>query len=537
MTERRNELDWLSVALLAMSLAMVIVVRLRYLDVPLERDEGEYAYVAQLMLRGEPLYTTAHTMKYPGTALVYAASFLLFGETVSAVHLALLPFHLASALLLFLLVARSQGGSLAALTTSLFLLWSMMPETRGLWSHATNFALTFGLAAWLLLVASCDEERRRRAALMISVGVLFGLAVLMKQQAVFFALPAAVYCLGRRRAIGPWVRDLVCIGLGAAIPLGLLFAFLDQQGAFAEFWFWTVTYARDYAAGNRAGLTPLMHASTALRLFGLASFLLDALLLIGLVSLAWDGASRRDLRLWLCLLAGGVLAAIPGLRFTPHYFVLLLPAAAYFAAQGIASLARFVQAKSPLRISIALAGCVVVALLTAGHYHAWFQWDNNQLVWNTYRGHAFMHSRIVAEHLHDIAQPGETLAVIGSEPQIYFGSALPSATSYIYVYPFSEQHRHASRMEAEMKQQIETAEPTYCVIANSVPSWGVSMDQLYEPDQILDWWYQYAKDRYERIGLVSVLPSGDAAIAWDRDSKNAKVGSAVWFELWRRQEP
>ena len=42
-------------------------VRLRLLDFPLERDEGEYAYAGQLMLQGIPPYKLAYNMKLPGT--------------------------------------------------------------------------------------------------------------------------------------------------------------------------------------------------------------------------------------------------------------------------------------------------------------------------------------------------------------------------------------------------------------------------------------------------------------------------------------
>ena len=38
-------------------LAVVICVRIRLLDFPLERDEGEYAYAGQLILQGIPPYT------------------------------------------------------------------------------------------------------------------------------------------------------------------------------------------------------------------------------------------------------------------------------------------------------------------------------------------------------------------------------------------------------------------------------------------------------------------------------------------------
>src|SRR5437764_12848791 len=49
-----------------------LFVRLRLRDMPLERDEGEYAYAGQLMLQGIPPYKLAYNMKLPGTYAAYA---------------------------------------------------------------------------------------------------------------------------------------------------------------------------------------------------------------------------------------------------------------------------------------------------------------------------------------------------------------------------------------------------------------------------------------------------------------------------------
>ena len=70
-----------AIALLLVVLTVVTAVRVRLLDMPLERDEGEYAYVGQLMLQGVPPYQEAYTMKWPGTAAMYALFMGLFGET------------------------------------------------------------------------------------------------------------------------------------------------------------------------------------------------------------------------------------------------------------------------------------------------------------------------------------------------------------------------------------------------------------------------------------------------------------------------
>ncbi len=87
--------------LLAATLALVVIVRIRLLGLPLERDEGEYAYAGQLMLQGIPPYKLAYSMKFPGTPAAYALLMSIFGQSIAGVHLGLLIVNLATIGLLF----------------------------------------------------------------------------------------------------------------------------------------------------------------------------------------------------------------------------------------------------------------------------------------------------------------------------------------------------------------------------------------------------------------------------------------------------
>src|SRR5436190_10198856 len=67
--------------LLLVVLIATAALRYRLLGVPLERDEGEYAYVGWLMLQGVPPYAEAYTMKLPGIHAAYAGILALFGHS------------------------------------------------------------------------------------------------------------------------------------------------------------------------------------------------------------------------------------------------------------------------------------------------------------------------------------------------------------------------------------------------------------------------------------------------------------------------
>src|SRR6202140_944793 len=94
----RHLLCWYFVVLLAVILFFG-AIRWRLLDMPLERDEGEYAYAGQLILQGIPPYQLAYNMKLPGTYAAYAAILAVFGQTPSGIHLGLILVNAAATLL------------------------------------------------------------------------------------------------------------------------------------------------------------------------------------------------------------------------------------------------------------------------------------------------------------------------------------------------------------------------------------------------------------------------------------------------------
>jgi hypothetical protein len=75
---------WLVVVLV---LLFIVFIRVRLLEMPLERDEGEYAYAGQLILQGIPPFELVYNMKLPGTYYAYAAGMAIFGQTTVGVHL------------------------------------------------------------------------------------------------------------------------------------------------------------------------------------------------------------------------------------------------------------------------------------------------------------------------------------------------------------------------------------------------------------------------------------------------------------------
>src|SRR5580658_822880 len=72
------------------------LIRWHLRNVPLERDEGEYAYAGQLILHGVPPYAALYSMKLPGTFAGYALILAIFEQTIAGIHLGLLVINAAT---------------------------------------------------------------------------------------------------------------------------------------------------------------------------------------------------------------------------------------------------------------------------------------------------------------------------------------------------------------------------------------------------------------------------------------------------------
>ena len=107
---------WALCALVAVVL-VTAAIRLRLLDVPLDRDEGEYAYFGQLMLEGVPPYATAYNLKAPGIYAAYALILAALGQTTTGIHLGLILVTSATTVLTFLL-AKDLAGPAAGLVAA-----------------------------------------------------------------------------------------------------------------------------------------------------------------------------------------------------------------------------------------------------------------------------------------------------------------------------------------------------------------------------------------------------------------------------------
>jgi hypothetical protein len=306
---------------------------------------------------------------------------------------------------------------------------------------------------------------------------------------------------------------------------------------FDRFWLWTFQYARAYTSIVAPALGIKLLLTVVGVLFEAAPGLWCAAVL-GLFLLLGE----RPLRRWRFFVLGFVffsfLAVCPGGLFRKHYFLQLLPVAGLLAGVAVhivsRSLARLRFCLLPVIIPSVLFA--VVALWSLFESRAiFFQLTPTQACHVVYGANPVPESVEIGRYLASHCSPDARIAVIGSEPQIYFYSHRRSATGYIYTYPLMEPQPYAVQMQKEMIREIEKANPDYVVYVNVSASW------LQRPNSnrlIFKWFEEYQQERLQLVGLVDILSADRTEYRWFSPQEPVTPPrSACWLAIFKNRLP
>jgi len=539
----RRSVDAWPLVVLAVVVVVGVVARVRLLDVPLERDEGEFAYIGQLILQGTPPYGEAYNMKFPGTYFIYALAMAVLGQTPVGIHSALLAANLATAVFIYLLAGRLFDRWSATAATACFIVLSLSLPFYGFWAHAEHFLILAVTGGLYTLV--CAVESGRRWQFLLS-GLILGLAVVIRQHGVFFAafagVSTAAMCLMKRSL--RWRGAAARIGLfvlGVVVPCGLTCLYLAAAGVFRNFFFWTITYASEYVSmtpwseGERRLVQMLGHIAGP-------NFTIVGLSLLGFVALFSTKIGRRRWAFVTGLAVLSFLAVCPGFYFRPHYFIYLLPPMSLLAGVAVGAAAHQLsqqasQASRPWLVALLILGVVGVPVFV--QRNVLFVYPLERVVRVTFSGegiqfidHPFTESIPIADYIRTHSSPDERIAVVGSEPQIYFYSRRRAATGYVYTYALMEDHPYAHQMQMEMIAQIREAEPEYIVYVHVKTSW---LRRPQSETTILEWVERHVAARYTPVGFVDIVSDSETVYRWDEDALHYTPRSGLWVGVYRKK--
>lgn len=232
------------------------------------------------------------------------------------------------------------------------------------------------------------------------------------------------------------------------------------------------------------------------------------------------------------------LGTATGLYFRPHYFILMLPAFAIIQGLAVVSMQqalRFKMFEDVFKsLPIILFGAVLAWVLVC-EKSFFFQLSPvevcDRLYQSPFARNPFVESLTVGRYILEHSGKNARVAVLGSEPQIYFYAQRHSATGYIYTYDLTELQPHASEMQREMIREIESAAPEFLVDVTFQNSWNF---QKNSDHTILNWFTPYAARFYKKVEIVGVRSDGQPVACEDRAAENFDVSLGEYLVVYKR---
>jgi hypothetical protein len=181
-----------------------------------------------------------------------------------------------------------------------------------------------------------------------------------------------------------------------------------------------------------------------------------------------DDAGRPWLRpgrlagLWLIASFAGV--SIGG-YYRDHYYIQAIPAVAVLAGRGLTVAARRLAPRRPIVAATALAiMAVAYGVLVAPWYY--LTGTPDQKCRRIYGGNPFPESPPVADYVATHTDPGDTVFVFGSEPQLLFYADRRSASRYIFVYPLMTSFPDTRDRQVQVVRELTASSPRFVITAN-----------------------------------------------------------------------
>jgi len=412
---------------------MPILLYLPFLTEPFQRDEGFYASVAQLMLRGDLPYRDSFDNKPPVVFGWYAISFVLFGEHVWAPRL-LVSMLLSITTALVYLQGRLLFSRWEALIAA-FAFAASVGVIRFDTNANTEYFMLLPMVAGLLTFTLGIRNGSHWWFLLS--GAMHGLAIMTKETSVFalalLLLWAVLPMCRKRTADLKLLTSLSVMVAGCIITVFVLILPLMLLGAGGDFFDTAVVYTLQYV-GERSAIQRITDMIlTAAFPFAVACPFL---------ALVFFATFRLNGDRWYWLLFGWFLAGALSIlfvgRFYSHYYAILLPGMALMAPLGVRYL------KSQWERSRVLALLVIVSTVGMA---IWFNGPAYMKDSPADRHLAKFPGDLLAEfevqspdlgaYIADNTLSGDKIYNLGFQAETYFYADRRSPTKYMFDRPFA----------------------------------------------------------------------------------------------------
>ncbi|MCX8043924.1 MAG: hypothetical protein N3B18_07360 [Desulfobacterota bacterium] len=535
-THKRNGF-LLSVAMWMILGFLSVAFRFNSITIPLERDEGLFGYIGQVVLNGGMPYRDAVDHKPPLVYFLYALALTVMPPTAAGVHIFLLCYNFLTLIVLYW-VARCAGGTPAAgfWTALVFGVFSTSPELEG-FAASSEMLMLLPLSLSLLFALLSGRQGMLVPASFAS-GLFCGLACWTKHTGVFFAL--VLFCIlpAVPRIVRAGTASLAAAAARAAAWVGGFFSisvavigYFYARGAGDDFLYWNFIHNYYYGAERTlAEVLPKITGAIAslCRTHPVPAFAVFICVCTALF--------KRDIRgaCFVVLLLASLAATLPGHAYA-HYFAQLAPAVALgsgFGCSIICAAVRHGRMRTGVILLVFFGLCCVPPAL---HIRYYLTGSTDELSKKFFSPNPFAESIDVAAYISRTTTPRDKVFIFGSEAQILLYSRRTSATRFVLLYPLMRSMYPRYREHQQQAwEEVMAVQPTLIVLVN-VPQ-SVLWDGKADP-WIHRMLMRYVAERYELVAAIPVdYPRGKMIIHPEPDRIERELAAYRYdIKIYRRR--
>jgi hypothetical protein len=477
---------WLGLSGMAL---LFLALRWNSFNVPLIRDEGEYAYAGNLLRHGLAPYQHAFLQKPPMVAYTYAVAGFI------APHLFWFPRLLAFAFVglatgLLGHIARLEfGRGIAMPAMWLFVPMVLLPEIDQFTANTEMFLLLPLLATLAVYVRSrhfgCQRGQWVSAGALAAATFWYKYTALPALMVIFFAWSFEEW--RARKSLGwLWRRWFFAVAGAAAASLGILALFLATDGA-QSLWDCTIRFNRYYASSSSFGWFTVTWTLKSLWTHWRILFFLPLLLLV----------SRRPRAVfWFAMLVASWLPASASIY--GQYYVPVMPFWAVLNALALQQLAKWTAGKTSFSEEwLRRIFTAVVVVLVCLPDVAWMKRSKEQFAAGKFGGSPFAEAVLAGKRAAELTLPQDYVFVAGSEPEILVYAERFSPSRFVIAYPLMFPTPLAAEYQHEAIRELRQHPPAVIVFAASPLSW---MGRKATPPDFLDFLHRLLASDYEMVG-------------------------------------
>jgi hypothetical protein len=506
----KNKDQLLSYIGLGIILLLIILIRINFLTIPFERDEGAYAYSGKIILDGAKTFIDIGSQRLDGVFYAYSFLIFLFGYSVKALHIAFLFVNLGSATMLYVLMKKFTNNLTGIATSAFFAVLSMTPNASGFTIQSEHLVAFSVIGAFLSLIYFFDSKKIWQ---LVIAGILFSIAFQIKQTSFFYGLFAGLLILFKGFFVDKYsfrknIFTILIFSFSVLLPIFFDLLIIYKNGAWSDFKLWFFDIRNQYSSiiSFSDGLKYLKGSFNSIyeyyNFFWIISFLGTVVVFFSSMPV-WKKITIAGLNI------AGFLTIVPGNHYYGHYFLQWIPAVSICGAIFIYTIQDLLKKWFRLNLLPVFISIAIIILSVASNLNSlktyYFNPDHTQILRAVYGLNPFPESKVIADKLNSMMKPEDQIAVFGTEIQMYVYTNRKSPSRFagsgaLLEFPVKQ----SNDWQKEFISDVEKANPRFLVFFSHPISW---MANPKTENLIFPWFDKFSSEKYKLIGYADMYDS------------------------------